>query len=271
MPFPQLDVRPALWSHPSNREVMAATMAEQPLSGQALSGQVAVVTGASQGIGRAIALRLAGLGVRLVVAARSQAKLEELAADLHASGTEALVVVSDVRRPEAVQDLLRKSLDRFGQVDIWVNNAGIGQFGVPLHETPVEAWSATFATNLDSVFFAIRALAPHLIHRRCGHIINIASLAGHNPLPGGAAYAASKAALHGLTVSVAEELRAHGIRVSLVCPGSVDTDLSPELVGNKDRAKMLQPADVAEVVAMLALQAPQSFVSEVLIRPTRKP
>lgn len=250
---------------------MAATMAEQMLSGQALSWHVAVVTGASQGIGRAIALRLGGLGARVVVAARSQPKLAEVVAELHASGAQALAVVSDVRRPEAIQELVHQTLERFGQVDIWVNNAGIGQFGVPLHETPLEAWSATFATNLDSVYFAIRALAPHLIQRRCGHIINIASLAGHNPLPGGAAYAASKAALHGLTVSVAEELRVHGIRVSLVCPGSVDTDLSPELVGNKDRAKMLQPNDVAEVVAMLATQAPQSFVSEVLIRPTRKP
>ena len=241
-------------------------MAELPLS-----GQVAVITGASQGIGRAIALRLVELGARVVVAARSLPKLDELVADLQAAGGEALAVVSDVRRPRAVEQLLHKALERFGQVDIWVNNAGIGQFGTPLHETPLEAWAATLETNLNSVFYSIRAVAPHLIQRRCGHIINIASLAGHNPLPGGAAYAASKAALHGLTVSAAEELRTYGIRVSLVCPGSVDTDLSPELVGNKDRGKMLQPADVAQVVAMLATQAPQSFVSEVLIRPTRKP
>lgn len=245
---------------------MVATMAELPLS-----GQVAVITGASQGIGRAIALRLVELGARVVVAARSLPKLDELVADLQAAGGEALAVVSDVRRPRAVEQLLHKALERFGQVDIWVNNAGIGQFGTPLHETPLEAWAATLETNLNSVFYSIRAVAPHLIQRRCGHIINIASLAGHNPLPGGAAYAASKAALHGLTVSAAEELRTYGIRVSLVCPGSVDTDLSPELVGNKDRGKMLQPADVAQVVAMLATQAPQSFVSEVLIRPTRKP
>ncbi|MGH9519534.1 MAG: SDR family oxidoreductase, partial [Terriglobales bacterium] len=189
-------------------------MAELPLS-----GQVAVVTGASQGIGRAIALRLSELGARVVLAARSKPKLDEIVADLQAAGGEALAAVTDVRRPAAVQELLHKALERFGRVDIWVNNAGSGQFGTPLHETSLEAWSATFETNLDSVFYSIRALAPHLIQRRCGHIINIASLAGHNPLPGGAAYAASKAALHGLTVSTAEELRVYGIRVSLVCPG----------------------------------------------------
>jgi short-subunit dehydrogenase len=102
-----------------------------------------------------------------------------------------------------------------------------------------------------------------------GHIINISSLAGKNPLPNGAAYAASKWALNGLSYSVAEELRGHNIRVSVICPGSVQTDLSPH--EGKDAKKMLQPDDVAHAVEMLVTQAPQSFVSEVLLRPTQKP
>lgn len=257
---------PGAGGHPNLRGAMAATMAEFPLS-----GQVAVVTGASQGIGRAIALRLAELGARVVLAARSQPRLQEVAADIEAAGGEALAVPTDVRQESAVAALLQAALHRYARVDIWVNNAGMGQFGAPLHETAVEAWAATFQTNLDAIYYSIRALTPHLIQRRCGHIVNIASLAGHNPVPGAAAYAASKAALHGLTISVAEELRGYGIRVSLVCPGSVATDLSPELTAKKDRSRMLRPEDVAHVVAMLVTQAPQSFASEVLIRPTLKP
>jgi short-subunit dehydrogenase len=108
-----------------------------------------------------------------------------------------------------------------------------------------------------------------MIARRSGHIINISSLAGKNPLPKGAAYAASKWGLNGLSYSVAEELRAYNIRVSVVCPGSTNTDLSPH--EGKDPSRMLQPGDVAHAVAMLVTQAPQSFVSEVLLRPTMKP
>ena len=115
----------------------------------------------------------------------------------------------------------------------------------------------------------IRAITPLMIERGSGHIVNISSLAGKNALPNGAAYAASKWGLNGLTYSVAEELRPHSIRVSVVCPGSVDTELSPH--AGKNPSKMLRPDDVAHVVAMLVTQAPQSFASEVLLRPTQKP
>ena len=115
----------------------------------------------------------------------------------------------------------------------------------------------------------MRALVPLMMEAGSGHIINISSLAGKNPLPNGAAYAASKWGLNGLTYSAAEELRAHNIRVSLVCPGSVNTEFSPP--GRKDPGKKLRPEDVAHVVAMLVTQQPQSFVSDILIRPTQKP
>jgi short-subunit dehydrogenase len=108
-----------------------------------------------------------------------------------------------------------------------------------------------------------------MIKARTGHIINISSLAGKNPLPNGAAYAASKWGLNGLTYSVAEEMRAHNIRVSVICPGSVHTDFSPH--EGKKSEKMLQGSDVANVVAMLVTQSPQSFASEILLRPTQKP
>ena len=156
----------------------------------------------------------------------------------------------------------------FGRLDILVNNAGTGGFGGPLHEMPVGDWDTVLNTNLRGVFYCVRAFAPLLITRG-GHIINISSLAGKNPLPNGAAYAASKWGLNGLSYSVAEELRRYNVRVALVCPGSVHTELSPH--EGKDPRKMLQPEDVAHVVRMLVTQAPQSFASEVLLRPTQKP
>jgi NAD(P)-dependent dehydrogenase (short-subunit alcohol dehydrogenase family) len=126
-------------------------------------------------------------------------------------------------------------------------------------------------TNLRGVYYCIRSLAPLMIESkaRSGHIVNISSLAGKNALPNGAAYAASKWGLHGLTYSVAEELRAYNVRVSVICPGSTNTEFSPH--PGKNAEKMLQAEDVAHVVAMLVTQSPQSFASEILLRPTQKP
>jgi len=158
---------------------------------------------------------------------------------------------------------------KFGRLDVLVNNAGIGGFASPLHQLPIEDWDRILNTNLRGVFYTIRALAPLMIARRSGHIVNISSLAGKNALPNGAAYAASKWGLNGLSYSVAEELRAHNIRVAVICPGSTNTELSPH--AGKDPARLLQPEDVAHVVEMLVTQPPQSFASEVLLRPTMKP
>ena len=124
-------------------------------------------------------------------------------------------------------------------------------------------------TNLRGIFYTVRAFTPLMISGGGGHVINISSIAGKNPLPNGAAYAASKWGLNGLSYSIAEELRGHNIRVSIVCPGSTHTELSPH--EGKNPQKMLQPDDVAHVVAMLVTQAPQSFASEVILRPTQKP
>ncbi len=124
-------------------------------------------------------------------------------------------------------------------------------------------------TNLRGVYYMIRGFAPLMIRAQSGHIINISSLAGKNALPGGAAYAASKWGLNGLSYSVAEELRVHNIRVAVICPGSVNTDLSPH--EGKKTERMLQAGDVAHAVAMLVTQSPQSFASEILLRPTQKP
>lgn len=234
-----------------------------------LQEQVCIITGASHGIGEAVARCLAAMGGRVVLAARNRARLEEMAHEWSAEGLDVTARPTDMRRPEEVEGLIAGTVAAHGRVDVLVNNAGIGAFGTPLHELAPEDWQAVMETNLRGPYLALRAVAPHMIRRQSGHIINISSLAAHNPVPKGAAYAASKWGLKGMTISAAEELRAYGIRVSLVCPGSVDTDLVPDR--GRNRAVMLQPDDVAHVVAMLVTQNPQSFVSEVLMRPTRKP
>ena len=234
-----------------------------------LSSQVAVVTGAGRGIGAAIAQKLASLGATVVVCGRTRATLEKTAAAIRSAGGQAHVEECDVTDLGSVQSLAAAVEKVFGRTEILVNNAGVGSFSAPLHELTPQSWEKVLNTNLRGVFYTIRGFAPMMIRAKTGHIINISSLAGKNPLPNGAAYAASKWALNGLSYSVAEELRTYNIRVSVVCPGSVNTELGPHT--GKKAEKMLQPEDVAHSVAMLVTQAPQSFVSEVLIRPTQKP
>ena len=234
-----------------------------------LSGQVAVVTGAGRGIGAAIAHKLAALGATVAVCGRTLKTLEATASSVSALGGQARALACDVSDLESVHTLAAAVAQTFGKIDILVNNAGVGSFATPLHEMTPQAWEKLLNTNLRGVFYCVRSFAPMMILARRGHIVNISSLAGKNALPNGAAYAASKWGLNGLSYSIAEELRGYGIRVSVVCPGSVDTELSPHT--GKDSNKMLRPDDVAHVVAMLVTQAPQSFASEVLLRPTQKP
>jgi len=238
-------------------------------TGHPLSGQVAVVTGAGRGIGSAIARKLAALGASAVLLGRTKSTLDETAAAIIEAGGKTEVIPCDVTVMHQFDYAATRIDSTFHRLDILVNNAGIGGFTEPLHNLPPDDWDRILNTNLRGVYFAIRALAPLMIRAQTGHIINISSLAGKNALPNGAAYAASKWGLNGLTYSVAEELRKYNIRVSVVCPGSVDTELSPHT--GKDPKKMLQAEDVAHAVAMLVTQAPQSFISEVLLRPTQKP
>ncbi|MBV9435299.1 MAG: SDR family NAD(P)-dependent oxidoreductase, partial [Acidobacteria bacterium] len=155
------------------------------------------------------------------------------------------------------------------RLKIVVNNAGVGGFSSPLHQTDPETWDRILNTNLRGVYLMIRSFAPALIANGGGDIINISSLAGKNALPNGAAYSASKWGLNGLSYSAAEELRGHNVRVTVICPGSVNTELSPH--EGKNASRMLQPGDVAHVVAMVVTQQAQSFASEILLRPAQKP
>lgn len=238
-------------------------------NGNLLAGQVAVVTGGGRGIGAAIAEKLAAMGAIAVIAGRTRSTLEHAVATIAKAGGRAESVGCDVSDLRSVEKLAKEIEQRHGRIDILVNNAGVrGPVG-PLHELEPESWEDILNTNLRGVYYCIRAFAPMMVRAKSGHIVNISSLAGKNPVPNGAAYAASKWGLNGLSYTAAEELRGYNIRVSVVCPGSTETELSPHT--GKDRKKMLQPDDVAHVVAMLVTQSPQSFASEVLLRPTMKP
>src|SRR3954462_323119 len=234
-----------------------------------LAGKVAVVTGAGRGIGAAIATRLAAMGAATVIAGRNLKQLQTTAREIASKSGTCEAMTCDVTDLQSVESLTAAVLKKFKQVNILVNNAGIGGFGGPLHKLPPADWDAILNTNLRGVFYCTRAFAPSMIERKSGYIVNISSIASKNALPNGAAYSASKSGLNGLTYSVAEELRGHNIRVSVVCPGSTDTELSPHT--GKDANKMLKPEDVAHVVAMLVTQSPQSFASEIVLRPTQKP
>jgi len=230
---------------------------------------VAAITGAGRGIGAAIAKELSSLGAATVLCGRTRAALDSTGQTIAQAGGKAEVVLCDVTSMQSVEAAAGRVEGSFGRLDILVNNAGIGGFGGPLHQLLPDSWEQILNTNLRGVYYAVRAFAPMMIRARSGHIINISSLAGKNALPNGAAYAASKWGLNGLSYSLAEELRGYNIRVAVICPGSTNTELSPHT--GKDHSKMLQPEDVAHGVAMLVTQSAQSFVSEILLRPTQKP
>lgn len=233
-----------------------------------LKGKAAVITGASRGIGFAIARTLGGMGARLGISARHESALESAATELRKEGIEAVPLVADLTKPEEISGLAKKARQLLGEVEILVNNAGLGRFR-PIQEFSELEWDTMLDTNLKAVFLMSKAFIPETIGRGSGLIVNISSLAGKNSFAGGSAYCASKWGLMGLTYCMAEDLREHGIRVAVICPGTVATEFSSH--AGKDPSKMLQPDDVAHAVEMIVTQSPQSFISDVSLRPMRKP
>jgi NAD(P)-dependent dehydrogenase (short-subunit alcohol dehydrogenase family) len=233
-----------------------------------LSTDVALITGGGRGIGLAIARRLGRLGARVAICGRNAESLESSAEALRGEGIGVFAARADVTSEKELRAFNGRVEAALGEVSILVNNAGIGVFG-PAHEIEERDWDLVLNTNLKGAYLMSRVVAPQMIRRRRGHIIHISSLAGKNTFAGGGAYCASKWGLLGLAGCMAEDLRVFGIRVSVVCPGTVHTEFSPH--PGKDPARMLQPEDVAHAVEMLVRQAPGSFISMVELRPTQKP
>jgi 3-oxoacyl-[acyl-carrier protein] reductase len=232
------------------------------------SGALAVVTGATEGIGRAIAFDLGRAGARLAICARSETNVRTTVAELAASGIDAVGMSCDVSDPSAVAAFASFVTTQRGTPRVLVNNAGIGRFQ-PLEELSLEDWDVTMAVNVRSLFLMTRAFVPAMKQAESGSIVNIASLAGRNGFEGGTAYCASKHAVLGFSKALMFEVRKHNIRVIAICPGSVATPfMDKQSRGHANRDRALTADDVAHSVhASLAL-SDGAMVSELDIRPT---
>lgn len=234
-----------------------------------LSGKIAIVTGGSKGIGRAVARAFVREGAAVAITGRSQSALDAAVRDLVAGSkadARVLAVRADVGRPADAARLVDDTVRRFGGLDILINNAGVGFF-TKLADMPIERWDETLATNLSGPFYCARAAIPHLRTRGGGWIVNISSLASKNPFVQGGAYCASKAALNAFSEVLMQELRFDDIKVSYILPGSVRTQFSGHDEAGADWK--IDPDDVAQAVLDLLHQAPRSLSSRIELRPSK--
>jgi 3-oxoacyl-[acyl-carrier protein] reductase len=228
----------------------------------------ALVTGATQGIGRATAFALGRAGYRVGICARTAAKVQTLLAELGAEGIQAAGAPADVANPEQVGDALNQITGDLGEIGILVNNAGV-LIARHFEELTLEDWDVTMATNLRSLFVVTRAVLPSMRQKREGAIVNVASLAGRNGFVGGTAYAASKHAVLGFSRSLMLEVRKDNVRVITICPGSVDTGmLQDQPLLRSDPRRILRPEDVADTILHTLRLPDRALVSELDIRPT---
>ena len=226
---------------------------------------VVLITGATEGIGRATAFAFGRDGWRVGVCARTAGKVAALVEALRAEGFTAAGAAGDVGVPEDVERVVRALAAELGPADALVNNAGIAVFK-PFEEQTLEDWDGMMSTNVRSLFLVTRAVLPGMRERGAGTIVNVASLAGRNGVKHGTGYAASKHAVLGFSRSLMLEVRSQGIRVIAVCPGSVDTELIRPL--GRDAGRILQPSDVADAILGVVRLPARAMVSELDIRPS---
>ncbi len=234
-----------------------------------LKGKVAVISGASKGIGKQTALALAQAGADVAISARSKDLLEEVAAQVGQAGREALVFPGDMSVEREIGEFVTKAADHFGRLDILVNNAGLGYFA-PVAELTTGQWDQMFNLNVRGVFLLTREALPHL--RKAGEsvIVNIVSLSGKNNFAGGGGYAASKHAVLGFSRCLMLEERKNGIRVLAICPGSVDTgffDVDAEGMMKPNLEKALKTEDIADTILHMIRLPQRALISEIDIRP----
>jgi NAD(P)-dependent dehydrogenase (short-subunit alcohol dehydrogenase family) len=246
-----------------------------------LQNKIAVITGAGQGIGRTIALAYAREGANLVLASRTKEALEETQAMIEDLGRKALVVPTDIRNEESVNNLAQQALAFFGQVDILVKNSGITGPTTPLWNISLAEWEETFAVNVTGAYLCSRAFLPSMIEKRSGSIIMIGSMTGKRPLFGRTAYAGSKLALVGIARTLAWEVGSYGIRVNVISPGAVEGERIKRVVremaasqgisedealrqftGNSPLGRIVSPDDIAAAAVFLASEKAASITGE---------
>lgn len=230
-----------------------------------LQGKRVLVTGASRGIGRAIALRFALAGADVILAARNRDELQEAAEEIRSMGRHCLVVSTDLRDPASIKALVQETDRQFGGTDILVNNAGVGAWA-PIGELTLAQYNEMFDVNMRAVFLLTQAVLPSMIERGSGHIVNIASTSSRWAYPEGTIYCASKFAVLGFNEALAKELRTTGVRVTAVCPGQVNTYLGGGGPADWDE-DMLDSEDVAELVVQSVALPPRAIVTELVVWP----
>jgi len=231
-----------------------------------LAGQVAVVTGAGRGIGRAIASALAREGAAVVLAARSWPELDGVAHEIEQAGGRALALPTDVRQEASVEALVRRALAEWRQIDVLVNAAGVATFA-PVTDAKLDDWDQMLAVNLRGAVLCCRAVLPAMIGCRRGTIINVGSVVTSRSLTGSAAYTASKYGLLGFSRVLAEEMRSHGVRVGVLSAGATDTPLWDAMPGAPARDRMLRADQVAEAALLMAGLGPNATLEEVTLLP----
>lgn len=232
-----------------------------------LQNQVVIVTGASRGIGRATAIAVAAEGANVVVNyARSSTAADEVVAEIAAAGGSAIAVQADVSQAEQVDALIKATMEKWGRIDVLVNNAGITRDTLLLR-MKLEDWQAVMDLNLTGVFLCTRAVSKVMLKQRSGRIINIASVAGLMGNPGQANYSAAKAGVVGFTKTVAKELASRGVTVNAVAPGFIQTDMTEDLPNTEDILKLIplgrygQPEEVAGAICFLASDPAAAYIT----------
>jgi len=230
-----------------------------------LASKVAIVTGASRGIGRAVSVALAQEAATVVLAARSIRKLQETADKVTEAGGKAEIVVTELTDEESIKNLVKVTSEKFSRLDILVNNAGVTH-SAGLEQTTIEDWERCMQINARAPFILCREALPLLKKSQAGYIINIASVVGVKGYPLQSAYTSSKHALRGMTISLAEELKGSNIRVHLLCPGGVDTELVQKVRPDIKKDELMQPEEIAELVLYLVTHKGNAVIDELHIR-----
>ena len=240
-----------------------------------IEGKVVVITGASSGLGEAAARHLSARGAKVVLGARRMERLESLVSELKSRGGDALAVATDVTDREQVKALVDAAVGAFERIDVMINNAGLMPQS-PLERLKIDEWDRMIDVNIKGVLYGIAAALPHMTRQKCGHIINVSSVAGHTVRPGGAVYSATKYAVRVISEGLRQEVKDHHMRTTVISPGAVDTEL-PDSISEKDVAEKTKkfyqdtaiPADSFARAVAYAIEQPEDVdINEILYRPT---
>jgi NAD(P)-dependent dehydrogenase (short-subunit alcohol dehydrogenase family) len=226
--------------------------------------RVAIVTGASCGIGKSLALSFAAQGFAVAICARSKPALEETAKGIGKEGGDCVAIQTDITKRKEVNGMVKKVVDSYGRVDVLVNNAGVGSFQ-PLDEITEEEFDRILDTNLKGAFFAIQAVLPYMREQGSGQIVNVSSVLGYQGCCDASAYCASKWGLRGLTEALRCELKPFGIKIGLVAPGLTETEYFDDWDIKPALHSALQPEDVSSAVMTIACQSEKSDIKEILV------